>query len=206
MNRGKFWRVALAIAVMLLLASSVWGAAGDQLWEQEFSIPNYPNIAINAMSVSPTSVIICGNASGGTSPQIGFVKALDVTTHQIKWEYELISGSQTNNFNAITIDGGIALVLGTYFGVVPVTVSKTLLRAFNADTGQILWTNENDLFQNAAPGPQLLSTPLMATANNRTYLAVTVPSGGGVFPGAGTCIVRALQEKATLAPLSLLMD
>ena len=156
MNRARFWRVALALAGMLLLASSAWGAAGDLLWEKQFSIPLYSSITINAMSVSQTSVIVCGNASGGpvTPMQVGFVKGFDVATGNLKWEYELISGSQSNNLYAITIDGSIALVLGTYSGMLqnpPTPVSKCFLRACNADTGQILWQTEKDMVQMGMP-------------------------------------------------------
>jgi hypothetical protein len=213
MNRAKLCRVALVLAALLLPATTSWGAAGDLLWEKQFQIPLYSNITINAIAASQTSVIVCGSASGSTATppgpfQVGFVRALDVATGDLKWEYQLSSGSQ-NNLNSITIDGSIALVLGAYSGWIqnpPSSVSKCYLRACNADTGQILWQTEKDMFQ-MIMAATLPAVPLMTTANNRTFLAVPVASTVPVTGFADACVVRAFQEKVvTTAPNSLLMD
>jgi outer membrane protein assembly factor BamB len=210
MTKTRILRVALAIAGLLLVASSVWGSAGDLLWDEEFTIPLYPSITITAMSVSQTSIIICGNASGGTAPQqIGFVKAFDVTTGKLRWEHELVLGSQNNNCTAITVEGGIALVLGTAYGWAAdpppgYQLSKSIVRACYADTGQFLWETQHDIYQMAV-GPTMSSSPVMASANNRTFLAGVVSTGGGAMPGK--CIVRAFQVKnATMTPSMLLLD
>jgi len=210
MTKPRTLSVALAIAGMLLVASSVWGSAGDLLWDEEFTIPLYTSITITAMSVSQTSIIICGNASGGTTPlQIGFVKAFDVTTGKLRWEHELVLGPQTNSYTAISVEGGIALVLGTAYGWVAepppgYQLSKSIVRACYADTGQFLWETQQDIFQMGAM-PIASFPPLMATANNRTFLAGVVSTGGVALPG--TCIVRAFQVKSTtMAPSMLLLD
>lgn len=210
MTKTRIFGVVLAIAGMLLVASSVWGSSGDSLWKIDFTIPNYSGITINAMSVSQNSVIICGNASGGTSPQqIGFVKAFDVTTGGLRWEHELMLGSQSNNCTAITVEGGIALVLGTAYGgwisdpPPGHELSRSIVRACYADTGLFLWENYQDIYQMAAV-PAGLSPPFMATANNRTFLAGVISTGG---PMPGTCVVEAFQLKsAQAAPTMFLMD
>ena len=90
MTNPRILRVALAIAGMLLWLVRIWGSSGDLLWEKDFTIPLYTSITITAMSVSQTSIIICGNASGGMTPQqIGFVKAFDVTTGKLRWSTSL---------------------------------------------------------------------------------------------------------------------
>jgi hypothetical protein len=204
-------RATLAVAGMLLVASSVWGSAGDELWKTEFNIPNYPTITINAMCVSQSSIIICGNASGGaTTPmQIGFIKAFDVNTGILRWDHDLTLGPQTNNYTAINVEGSVALVLGTAYGWVTnpppgYQLSKSIVRACYADTGQFLWETQQDIYQMVA-GTITSYQPFMATANNRTFLAGVVAIAGAALPG--TCIVRAYQVKSvTLAPSMLLLD
>jgi outer membrane protein assembly factor BamB len=196
------------LVLSLLCGSQVWGAAGDPLWEKEFNVPSYPTITINAMSVSQTSVIMCGNASGaGTSPQqIGFIRALDVTTGNLKWEHYLNLGSQTNNFSVINIEGGIVLILGTAYGWVqnpPSQLSKSIVRACYADTGQLLWETQKDIYTTTQTFPTTSYPPIMATGNNRTFLALLAPGG----PGPGNCIVRAFQVKNVgIEPTMLLLD
>ncbi len=41
MKSRRGCKTACTIAVMVFLATSAWGAAGDKLWETEFTIPNY---------------------------------------------------------------------------------------------------------------------------------------------------------------------
>jgi outer membrane protein assembly factor BamB len=209
MTKTRILGVALAVAGILFLAGSVWGSGGDKLWQSEFTIPLYPTITITAMCVSQNSIIICGNASGGTTPtQIGFVKAFDVTTGQLRWEHELALGSQTNNYSAINLENGIALILGTAYGWLtdpPVMLSKAIVRACYADSGQFLWETQQDIYQMGGSVPSSSYPPFMATANNRTFLAVVASTGGAPMPGS--CIVRAFQDKsATTAPNMLLLN
>ena len=208
MTITRIIRVALAIAGMLLVASSVWGSSGDSLWKIDFTIPNYPSITITAMSVSQTSIIICGTASGGMTPQqIGFVKAFDVATGGLRWDHELMLGSQSNSYTAITVEGGIALVLGTaYGGWIPDpppghTFSKSIVRACYADTGLFLWENQQDIYQ-MAPMPIASFPPFMATANNRTFLAGVISTGAAL---PGTCVVQAFQLKSAQGAATMLL-
>jgi hypothetical protein len=211
MTKTKILGIALVVAGMLLLTGSVWGSDVNELWTIEFTIPNYPTIQINAMCVSQSSIIICGNASGGASTptQIGFIRAFDVTTGKLRWDHDLTLGPQTNNYTAITVEGGIALVLGTAYGWVSnpppgYQLSKSIVRACYADTGQFLWESQQDIYQ-MAPLPTASFPPLMATLNNRTFLAGVVSTGGAALPG--TCILRAFQVKSTtMAPNMLLLD
>ena len=73
-------------------------------------------------------------------------------------EHELVLGSQTNNCTAITVEGGIALVLGTAYGwtadLPGYQLSKSIVRACYADTGQFLWETQHDIYQMAA-GPTM---------------------------------------------------
>ena len=82
MKSRRGCKTACSIAFLVFLAASAWGAAGDQLWETEFTIPNYPDPNITALSVTPTAVIVCGYASMGVIAdqpmQIGFAKAFDL--------------------------------------------------------------------------------------------------------------------------------
>jgi outer membrane protein assembly factor BamB len=164
------------------------------------------------MAASQTTLIICGNASGTaiTPLQMGFIRAFDVTNGHSKWNYDLFLGSMTNNFSKITIDGDLAVVMGTAYGMEPdgvTLLSKAVLYACNADTGVSSWATAQN-FYSSAPGPYLTSnTTLMTTANNRTFLAVIAPKVGE--PGMpGDCWVRAFQEKnsPTEAATFLLLD
>jgi outer membrane protein assembly factor BamB len=198
---------------MVFLTTSAYGAAGDQLWETEFTIPNYPDPHITALSVTPTAVIVCGYASMGVIAdqpmQIDFAKAFDLATGKLKWEQNLLLGSSTNSFTAISTSGGIALLMGNSYGWLPdlpTTLSKAVVRACNADTGQVLWETQKDLSNPMMPVSLSPSPSLMATANNRTYLAVLAPAG--VAPATIVkCVLYAFQINNVAAPnLSLLLD
>ena len=158
MKSRRGCKTACTIAFMVFLTTSAWGAAGDQLWETEFTIPNYSDPHITALSVTPTAVIVCGYASMGTDPfqpmQIGFAKAFDLATGKLKWEQNLILGSSTNSFTAISTSGGIALLMGNSYGWLPdlpTTLSKAVVRACNADTGQVLWETQKDIYNPMTP-------------------------------------------------------
>jgi outer membrane protein assembly factor BamB len=214
MKSRRGCQTACIIAFMVFLTTSAWGAAGDQLWETEFTTPNYSDPHITALSVTPTAVIVCGYASMGVIAnqpmQIGFARAFDLATGQFKWEQSLTLGSSTNSFTAISTSGGIVLLMGTSYGWLPdlpTNLSKAVVRACNADTGQILWETQKDLYNSMAIVGSSPPLSLMATVNNRTYLAVIAPSG--VMPATTVkCVLYAFQTNnvAAAANLSLLLD
>jgi outer membrane protein assembly factor BamB len=205
MNNSKGFMIAFAIAGFLLLANAVYGAAGDQLWETKFNfLPQYNTIKINAMSVSQTTLIVCGNASNPSlTAQIAFIKGFNVTTGVIAWHDEFsISGNDKNNFTAIKLVGDIAIVVGYSTDSGPtVHTNKGFLRAYNATTGQFLWEAQRDAYLG---GNELvtISMPVMATDNNRAFLAVNEIND--MESSTGNWIVRAFQAKNIMVPLLLL--
>jgi outer membrane protein assembly factor BamB len=209
MKSGRGCKTACTIAFMVFLTTSAWGAAGDKLWETEFTIPLYSSLSITALSVTPTSIIVCGYASMGMQPmQIGFVRAFDLAG-KLKWEDELMLGSSTNSYTAISYSGGIALLMGNAYGTLPdppFSLSKAVVRACNADTGQFLWETQKDISNPMMPVSSSPSPSLMAAANNRTYLAVIAPAG--VAPATTSkCVLYAFQlNNVAPASLSLLLD
>jgi outer membrane protein assembly factor BamB len=211
MKNGRGFSIVWALVGILLLVNPVWGAAGDQLWATSFDFFYYPAIDIYDMAVSQNKVIVCGRARPpGGDPlhpgPIGFVKALDVVTGNIKWEKTLTLGSEYNGFSSITLYGNVAIVAGIAFYVSDPPYSISVLQAYDADTGQLLWENKNDFFAWAASASSQLNPqlkPLVALGNNRVFLA------GVIYPEPYTttdCIVRAFQVKNATIPLSLLLE
>jgi len=73
---------------------------------------------------------------------VGFIKAYDVASGNIKWEKTLTLGASSNGFGTVVINGDIALVRGAYSSIsgnppIP-TVSKSFIRAYQVDTGELL--------------------------------------------------------------------
>jgi outer membrane protein assembly factor BamB len=203
--------VTLFMVFSLFWAGQVWGAAGDQLWETEFNCSPYNSkLVLTALSVTQTSLIVCGYAEGstpGVPPQMGFVKAFDLTTGNLKWQNNLTLGSSSNIYYSISADGGIVLLMGTSYGWVnepiPSTLSKAVIRAFNADTGEVIWETQKNLYHSNETITTTLYLPFMAAANNRTYLATTVDTNASMR--SDKCILSAFQTKNVSVPTSLLL-
>jgi hypothetical protein len=59
MNIKRALGLLVVIAGLLLIAGSVWGAAGDQLWERQFNfLPQYNSILVSGIATSSTSLIV----------------------------------------------------------------------------------------------------------------------------------------------------
>jgi hypothetical protein len=231
MKRGL--GILLGIAAMLLWANTVWGAGGDQLWERQINFPAInamaPSVKINAIIASSTSVIVCGGVGVMSSnPSLGFIKAFDVMTGILKWEYNLdlsvdpMDTMKTNNFSALSMEGGILLATGNASFAVPPTIDPpspggtkyvSLIVAFNPDTsqGQPLWQVKKDYYPGMTTGlSSPIPLPLTVAANNRVFLAVNDPPPSNPDPNAplpgSTCTVRAFQVKNAVMVPTLLLE
>lgn len=174
--------VCLLMVVSLLGVGQVWGAAGDPLWEQTINyLPDYDNTYADACAATASTLIVCGDASKTTtlteppytSSTIsrGFIRAYDAATGALKWQGAPLTLAATsgafniNRFDKITLSGNIAMIQGlSYNDQGNYAISKTIVRAYNADTGQLLWENVEDGFWEQ-PG-----TEQSFTAANRLYM------------------------------------
>jgi outer membrane protein assembly factor BamB len=207
MDRRKAWRFLLVILLGLVVPGSVWGAAGDPLWEQQFTfLPQYDTITINYAALSSTTYILAGNAyTNGAVGQVGFIKAFDVATGTIKWDKTLSLGTTGNNFGLIAINGDIAIVKGSYISASgsTMTLNKSLMRAYNADTGQLLWEVLHD-FEGMPITNGVGITPTL-TANNRVFTFAAAMDTSGIL-NASTVFVRAYQVRNITMPSMLLLE
>jgi outer membrane protein assembly factor BamB len=205
MRRWKTVGLLLVMAWGLLVPGSVWGAAGGQLWETPFTfLPQYDTITINCTALSATTYILTGNARNGdgTGGQEGFIKAFDVATGHIKWEKSLTLGANGNSFGGVVINGDIALVRGGYGTGVPPTVLKNFIRAYHADSGQLLWEVLRDFESSATPNS--VGLPITLTANNQVFTFFSTIKADGT-PDFSTIFARAYQVRnIPLQPLLLL--
>jgi hypothetical protein len=210
MNRWKAVSLLLVMACGWLVPIPVWGAAGDPLWEKQFTfLPQYDTITINSTALSASRYILSGNArnADGTGGSLGFIKAFDVASGDIKWEPTLTLGDSNNVFGNIVINGDIALVRGSYAtnsGSPPVfTVFKSFIRAYLADTGQQVWEvlRNFEVTSSSLPG----GGNSTQTANNRvfTFFVPVSPSGTANY---GTFYVRAYQVRNAALQTMLLLD
>lgn len=197
MNRKRALYLLVVIIGLLLIAGSVWGAAGDQLWEKQFNfLPQYNSILVSGMATSSTSLIIYGfarNDSNGT--MMGFIKALDVATGNTKWDDTLSVGANGNAFTGLAVYGEIVLARGggsSFSGNPPVyTLNRNILRAYHADTGQQLWEVAKDWEK--TPSEQVAGPPNILAVNNRVFNILDVIDTSGKW--TGICTVRAYQAK-----------
>jgi hypothetical protein len=212
------------VVVSLLCGGQAWGAAGDPLWEQTFNyLPNYDTTSPNALAASSSTLIVCGGAYKETvAPEtgsysrfsLGFIRAYDVVTGNLKWQGTPLTLANTegainvNYFGNIIVNGNIAMVQGGAYSYTQNTegppwqtlhLSKTVLRAYNIDNGQLIWENIKDgngiFMQGANP----------VTTNNRVFIA-----GGdnpiGLAPSSGWVRAYQIPGTALQAPLYLLLD
>lgn len=204
--------------VYLILAASLficggqaWGALGDPLWEKTINYTGYDTTMPYALAATSNTLIVCGTASiqSTFTNSIGFIRAYDIVTGNIKWQgtsLTLASTQDANNHNTfltIRTNGNIAMVLGTamsesdgYPGTI--YLNKTILRAYVADTGQLLWENIKD-------GNAVYPGPIMLTTNNLVFITGT-DTPYGLPPSIAW--VRAYQVPNTglQSPLLLLDD
>lgn len=209
MNRKRALCLLMVIAGVLLIAGSVWGAAGEQLWEKKFNfLPQYNSIQVSGMATSSTSLIVYGFArNDSTGIGMGFIKAFDVDSGNIKWEDTLSVGATGNSFTGLALYGEIALVRGggsSLSGNPPVyTFNRNILRAYHADTGQQLWEIAKDWEK--TPSEQVAGPPNIVAANNRVFNILDEIDTSGKW--TGICTVRAYQVKNVgIEPTMLLLD
>jgi hypothetical protein len=207
------------LVVSLLCGGQAWGAAGDPLWEQTFNyLPNYDITSPYALAASSSTLIVCGRAlkysSDPSQVSLGFIRAYDVVTGNPKWQGTPLTIASTegaynvNYFDSIIVNGNIAMVQG---GAVSYTqntegppwqtlhLSKTILRAYNIDTGQLIWENIKDGVAYYMQGANTLTT------DKRVFM-----SGGenplNLPPSSGWVRAYQIPGTALQAPLSLLLD
>jgi quinoprotein glucose dehydrogenase len=108
--------------------------------------------------------------------------AYDLNTGTIKWQTPIGDDPATVAAGGPTNTGSVMLrngIMPTAAGLVFIAGNDGKMRAFDEDTGRLLWTG-------TLPGPSR-GVPVIYEANGRQYLVVAAtPGGGGPFgPGGG---------------------
>ena len=171
------------LAVSLLWGGQVWGATGDPLWTDTFNyLPNYDNTQPVIFGASSSTLIVCGTASKQQSGSayrysIGFIRAYDIGTGSSLWQGTPLTLASTNNatnfnqFHTIIFDGNIAMVQGiawTMNSLGTMTLAKTIIRAYNARSGQLIWENISDGVANSNGSNALTSSNLFISIGTDT--------------------------------------
>jgi len=211
MKRSRVMVIVAIVAGSLLLAGPLWSAT-DPLWTKTFNFQlNNCAIVVGGVAASTTALIVCGTAYNAAidTGDIGFIKAFDLVTGDLKWQDTLTAGANRNGFYSLAVVGNTVLVDAYSSSYDPAsfiyTLNQSTLRAYNADatggsTISPIWV----VPQNAAPlnfGPTNL-----VTANNRVFV-VRQENGVSDPAGSGNCIVQAYQVGAPIvAPTSLLLE
>ncbi len=149
MKRKSTLLMALLLLWIVVVPNSTWGAGGDLLWEKTITFsPTYPYISSSSLAVSSTLCIVYGSVQTQFMPPmvlIGYIKAYDMATGNLKWERTLTLGNYYNGFGKIIIDGNIAYITGSSSstsGTPPTPYwQQYTLGAYDANTGQTLWEN-----------------------------------------------------------------
>lgn len=210
------------LAVSLLWGGHLWAAAGDPLWEQTFDyLPDYDQTQIFCLAASSGILLVSGSALKQTiniEPPIqsvvslGFIRAYDLVTGKLKWQGTPLTLASTqgavnqNSFANIIVNGNIAMVQGvansaTYNSQEPrqiLNLCKSILRAYNINSGQLLWENIQD-----GVGYNMMGSNII-TLSNRVFTAGN-DKPAGFLPRSAW--VRAHEVPGTyIQALSLLLD
>ncbi|MCX5890575.1 MAG: hypothetical protein NTY36_14180 [Deltaproteobacteria bacterium] len=208
----------MVLSLTLIMGNAAWGAqGGDILWEKTISYSSnspqsYNQVATGGTIASPTSFIVAGTAKNidNTGGQLAFLKAYDVATGNFKWGGDLSLGT-TNSISILGLNGNICLVRN--FSVTPYSGQPSqvplfslyisVMRAYNADTGDLLWENSEDFF--SPSGTTVPNTPVFQALPNRFFVTGFYLNAGGA-PQQSTLIVRAYQDRTVVLQNSLLLD
>ena len=145
MKRKSILVVLGAILSLLMGSISVYGAAGDLLWEKTIT-PPAPYIYVSAtVSLSSNLCVISGIFDDAFPPNtsVGFIKVYDISTGNLKWQRvtPTILGT-TSGYNLI-LDGNILYIIPLYSNITP-----TEFGAYNANNGQLLWEKTASYYPN----------------------------------------------------------
>lgn len=216
--------IAVVIIGITFLATSAWGAAGDQLWEVQLTVPtDFTSFRLTGLAVSSTAVIVCGYNYTVTdfsvsNPQLvskamGFVKAFDVATGRLKWEdystFELSSsfcyGIYLSGNTAIARWNALDLSTELY-GYIPNMDGKYVFRAYNVDSGKILWDNYKPMHSNVLPTTSSLpsSSVQPVVSGNRIFSVLSYPTSLSPLPAYKT-VLQAIQISNVANASSLLL-
>jgi quinoprotein glucose dehydrogenase len=117
--------------------------------------------------------------SAATKPPYTTLTAYDLNTGELKWQVPTGDHAPTIAAGGPTNTGGLALrtgIMPTRTGLVFLAGGDGKLRAYDEDTGKVLWTGN---FAGSSRG-----VPVMYESRGRQFLVITSIQGGGLFPGA----------------------
>jgi outer membrane protein assembly factor BamB len=147
MKRKSTLLIVLVILSLMVEANTVYGAAGDLLWEKNITPPiNYNRMNPQNVCISQSFCIfyatvyqyISGNPVSFTNQSI-FIQAFDMATGIFKWERIIPYNVDTNLpylKATITINGNIIYIASLYQKS---NINYGTIGALNANSGETLW-------------------------------------------------------------------
>ena len=165
------------------------GGAPQPTLPPRFLGPFYPGVGGNAgnlpypgeVSELPAERYMSEYAvmSAATKPPYTTLTAYDLNTGELKWQVPTGDHAPTIAAGGPTNTGGLALrtgIMPTRTGLVFLAGGDGKLRAYDEDTGKVLWSGN---FAGSSRG-----VPVMYESRGRQFLVITSIQGGGLFPGA----------------------
>jgi hypothetical protein len=146
MKRKSTVLISLVILSAIVWTNSVYGAGGDLLWKNTFTVPSPYNVITCDITLSSTLCIVYGQyINYGTTTPIGYIKVYDISTGNLKWERtqdQIVPWS----FYKLLLDGNILYISSyrNYSGLWGKTYG-----AYNANNGDMLWDKPNVIYGTA---------------------------------------------------------
>jgi outer membrane protein assembly factor BamB len=165
------------------------------------------------MTASSTRFIVCGYVSPASPPgaTLGFIRAFDVSTGTPKWGKDLTLGANYNTFTNLIVNGDVVMVRGSassWTMPTPPTPIYTLLkrfyRAYQADTGQLLWEDVRDFEGFNVNSATAYPLEAMVVSNNRVFTAAQKLDSSYAY--TGPWILRGYQLKSITTGAIFLME
>jgi len=123
---------------MFLPAGPAHPAGGDLLWQDQFDLAGGQDVA-KAVASSNGRVVVVGSAQNGAGNSVFVVRAYDPEHGTLLWEDRVDPEGGNGQATAVVMDNQRVVVLGQ--GVDAMGNSRTLIRAYVAETGELAWAD-----------------------------------------------------------------
>jgi hypothetical protein len=138
---------ALTLIVIICLSGGAGAAPGDILWTDQWDLAGKDDMA-RALAVSGNQVFVAGTVNNASGPNEfpncdWLVQAYDASTGAVLWTNQWDLAGLDDAPLSLAVSGNRVFVAG--YGSKPPGNRVWLVRAYDAGTGAVLWTDQWDL-------------------------------------------------------------
>ena len=174
-GRAKPWVAAcsaLTLIVIICLSGAAGAAPGDVLWTDQWDLAGSDDRPF-ALGVSDNRVFVAGYGTNASGNFNWLVRAYDAGTGEVKWTDQWDLAGKDEYAYTLAVSGTRVFVAGT--GRNASGNSDWLVRAYDAGTGEVKWTDQWDL-----AGKDDWANAL-GVSDNRVFVAGTGINASGNF-------------------------